>query len=494
VQQAVTDARGGLIGVVRVGLLTDAIDQAVRVRVEPADTTDPHLVFLCDAQGRLLSRVGAKDRLELSGDDLRFVPTDPPAQLTAALALRLLSRLAAGEEATDSDLVVAGHKYLATFRRLAETQDWIVGILVPEEHYTARLQAIRNRFLALYLAVAFLALATGFVATRAVRRGLGRVQESATRMLAFDFRPETPVATFPDVEVVLDGLERAKTAMRALSKYTPLDLVRELVRSNVEPRLGGRLAEVTVMFSDIQGFTNLAERVTPDELAELLGAYLEAMTEAIRATGGVIDKFIGDAVMALWNAPGSVADHPRQACRAVLACVSATRALYASPRWRGLPPLVTRFGVHTDQVLVGHFGAPQRMNYTALGDGVNLASRLEALGKQYGVVALVSEAVAHGLERDFALRRLDKVAVKGKSKAVVVYELLGSADARTQTVAAYEGALEDYFARRFDEAIARLEPQAGTDPPSGVLLARCRQLRESPPTPEWDGVFVATSK
>ncbi len=205
---------------------------------------------------------------------------------------------------------------------------------------------------------------------------------------------------FRDVEiVVLDSSSSgAKTAMRALGKYAPLDLVKELARANVEPTLGGRPADVTVMFSDIEGFTSLAERAEPGELADRLGAYLEAMTGAIRSTGGTIDKFIGDAVMALWNAPSPVEHHPRQACRAVLACMNATRVLYASSRWSG-PPLVTRFGVNTDRVLVGHFGAPARFSYTALGDGVNLTARLEALCKQYGVTALVSEAVARGGRR-----------------------------------------------------------------------------------------------
>jgi adenylate cyclase len=220
------------------------------------------------------------------------------------------------------------------------------------------------------------------------------------------------------------------------------------------------------------------------------------MTGAIQSTGGTIDKFIGDAVMALWNAPGAVPDHPRQACLAVLACKRATRALYASARWRGRPPLVTRFGVHTDRVLVGNFGAPERMSYTALGDGVNLASRLEALGKQYGVTALVSEAVASAAGGGILFRRIDKVAVKGKSAAVVVYEMIDPEEepARAATLASYEAALDDYFARRFEAAALRLAPQAETDAPSRLLLERCRRLASEPPSESWDGVYTATSK
>ena len=158
--------------------------------------------------------------------------------------------------------------------------------------------------------------------------------------------------------------------------------VRELVHANREPRLGGSPADVTVMFSDIRGFTGLAERASPDELAELLGAYLEAMTAAIAGTGGTIDKFIGDAVMALWNVPSPLEGHARRACQRRPGVPARDGgALRVGAVAGDAAALVTRFGLHTARVLAGHFGAPERMSYTVLGDGMNLASRLEALGQ-----------------------------------------------------------------------------------------------------------------
>ena len=229
---------------------------------------------------------------------------------------------------------------------------------------------------------------------------------------------------------MLGSLEQAKTALRGLGKYAPLDLVRELYARNHEPALGGELRELSILFSDLEGFTSLSERLPPDELARALGLYLEAMTGAIRSCGGTIDKFIGDSVMALWNAPTRRPDHARLACQAILACREAAAALYRSAAWSGLPPLHTRFGVHRDVVMVGHFGSPERISYTALGDGVNLASRLEGLCKQYGVDAIVSQAVVDAAGPDFAFRRLDQVAVRGRREAVVVYELVGFAAAK----------------------------------------------------------------
>jgi adenylate cyclase len=200
-------------------------------------------------------------------------------------------------------------------------------------------------------------------------------------------------------------------------------------------------------------------------------------------------------VMVIWNAPSPRDGHATLACGAALACVESTDRLYASDAWKGLPPLVTRFGIHTDDVLVGNFGAPERFNFTALGDGVNLASRLESLCKQYGVTRTVSETVEAEARGTFAFRKLDRVAVKGKSRAVVIFELLGPlGGALGPEVAAYEAALDHYFARRFREAIAYLRPFVETDSPSKVLLERCESFLVSPPPPDWDGTWVARSK
>ncbi|MGH7298736.1 MAG: adenylate/guanylate cyclase domain-containing protein, partial [Polyangiaceae bacterium] len=200
--------------------------------------------------------------------------------------------------------------------------------------------------------------------------------------------------------------------------------------------------------------------------------------------------FIGDAVMAFWNAPRPAADHALRACRAVLACLRATRELYASPAWGGLKPLVTRYGLHTGRVLVGHFGAPDRFSYTALGDGVNLAARLEGLCKQYGLVTLASEAVVQAVGDAMSFRLVDQVAVKGKHQAVRVYELL---EGPRPELRAYEDAFQAYLARDFEGARARLSPLLD-DPPSRVLHARCEALLAHPPPPDWDGVYVAKSK
>jgi adenylate cyclase len=347
-----------------------------------------------------------------------------------------------------------------------------------------------------FAVVTALVLVVGGWVLGRVRRGFSRIEAITSRMRGFDFAPAEANAPFRDVGEVMDGLERAKTAMRALGKYVPVDLVRELYAANREPALGGELREMSILFTDIRGFTTVAEGVAPDVLAPALGRYLEAMIAGVHGTGGTIDKLIGDGVMAFWNAPARHADHAKRACSAVLACLEAIEKLFASPAWAGLPPFFTRFGLHADTVLVGHFGAPDRLSYTLMGDGVNLASRLEALGKQYGVATLVSEAIVGRVQGEFVFRYVDRVAVKGKTKGVKVYELLGRSgfDGPKLAVArTYERALESYFARDFARARELVAPQLG-DGPSATLSERCLHCEMNPPPPEWDGVFVATVK
>ncbi len=494
-QRTVEDAPGHFAGAVRAGLLAQTIDTLASRGIADGEPGDPRHVVLCDAKGRLVARLAPEDPLEPVDDTVRAVPRRMPPEVAGALATPELGSVTATAPRS-THLEIGGQRFLVAFRALASSPGWVVGVIAPEDFYTRDLLALRNRFLLAYLAITSVVLVVGWYVLRQVHGALGRILGATSRMRRFDFRA-TPVDTpFRDIAEVIDELERAKTAMRALTKYVPIDLVRDLHDANRDPVLGGRLVEVSVLFTDIADFTGLAERLAPDALAQALGLYLEAMSAAILATKGIVDKFIGDAVMALWNVPTAQADHARRACSAVLACMRATGELFESPAWEGQAPLVTRYGLHQATVLVGHFGAPERLNYTALGDGVNVAARLESLCKQYRVTVLVSETIVAHARDAFAFRLVDKVAVKGKVEALRVYELLGTLDEagpRRALAAKYEGALEAYFRRDFAGALAVAET-LGDDGPGQVLAERCRRMIEHPPPAEWNGVFVAATK
>ncbi len=494
VLKAVEDRDGVFLGVLRAAILGRALDALAAP--EPGA---PERTFLCDERGRLLTRFFETDILHEENGDLRVISTNAPPEVKAALARPELAEVRPGHLTSAGRFDLSGRAFVFGFQGLPRTQGWRLGMVVAEDALPglSDLRAEQRSLLWWALVLMALILAGGALVVRFVGRDLGGILVQTRRMGDFDFVATEPRAAFRDVDSVLSGLEQAKTALRALGKYVPMALVRELFKANREPALGGELRVLTMMFTDIESFTGYAERLSPDALADALGRYLEAMTVAVHGNGGTIDKYIGDAVMALWNAPSLSEGHESRACQAALDCLAATQALYASPAWGERPRFVTRFGIHTGEVMVGHFGAPDRLSYTALGDGVNLAARLEGLNKQYGTAILVSEVAWAAAKNTFAFRKLDRVAVKGKSQGVLVFELLGDAGAegpRITLARAYERAFDHYFARRFSDAIPILAAQAGADAPSAVLLARCREYLLTPPAAGWNGVYVARTK
>jgi adenylate cyclase len=436
IQKTVEDGAGQFLGVARVAVLTDELDRIVKLRVDDASPDDPHKIALLAATGKnnelhLVARLDPSDRVAALDGELRILSDRPPPEFAALLADPRIKALDPAHPEATFVLDVGGVPYSATLRGLpsapgAGTAGWMVAIVVPQAHYTRDLVGFKRNFFKIGVVMFLAVLVFGGFMLRTVQRGLGEIVETTAQMRQFDFAAADHASAFPEVDDVMKGLERAKTVVRAMGKYVPMDLVKRLYESNQEPALGGELCDVSIMFTDIEGFTTLSERLAPDELARRLGDYLEAMTVAIEKTEGTIDKYVGDAVMALWNAPSPVSSHGKAACRAALACMEATCALYASKAWAGLPPLTTRFGLHRARVMVGHFGAPTRISYTALGDGVNVAARLEPLCKQYGVTTLVSESIVEDAKDAFVFRRIDRVAVKGKSRGLDVYELLGA--------------------------------------------------------------------
>jgi adenylate cyclase len=496
VQKAIVDSSGRFLGVLRVAISTDELDAIVKSGVTGDDKPDPHQVFLCDDAGRMVTRLRPDDTLHPYPDvGYRFESREVPEPIAAALKLDALGKMNKTDHPTGQDsFYINGERYLVTFRSLQSTQDWIIGIVVPERAYLQGLLQSRTRLLGYALAVIVCILLGGIFTIRIVKRDLSTIERETGRMRNFEFDPSRAEPAIEDVHQVMDRLELAKTAMRSMSKYVPVALVRKLYAMRAEPVLSSELCDTSIMFTDIKDFTTISEQLTPDQLARALGRYLQAMTDAIQGRQGTIDKFIGDAVMTLWNVPVPVANHPQQACQAALDCKRSLEQLFASPEWKDLPRFDTRFGLHKDSVMVGHFGAPDRMSYTAMGDGVNVASRLEGLNKLYGTSILVSEVIQSEAGGAFAFRLIDIVAVKGRKKGLKIYELLGAAGTPlTGAIAGYEKAFEHYLRREFDAAISILESHAG-DAPGAALLERCREMKSNPPPPDWEGVHVAKTK
>ncbi len=424
----------------------------------------------------------------------------------ASMPVEIKTRTSAGPTPAGTQFVFTldGRRYLAGCRLLDIDQGltWIVGAVAPESDFTAVLA--RNRLATVLITLVALAagLAVSLVIARQITRPLSRLASEMEEIGKFRLLRRPRMKTiFKEVALMDESLLSMKGSLRSFSYYVPTDLVRTMLASGQEAALQGQTRELTVYFSDISGFTSLAEGVNPDQLVQHLARYLDEMTKIVAATGGTVDKFIGDAIMAFWGAPVNMPDHASRACCAAVMAQRklATMRLEAETPW--LAKLHARIGVATGEMLVGNIGSPERFNYTVMGDTVNLASRLESLNKVYGTSTLISESTFQCAQASIVARPIDIVLVKGKQRQVKVYEPLCLSDdpdpAPRSLESLFEEGLRSYLRRDFKRAGGCYEQALRVCPgdrPSTVLLERSRKYVLSPPGDEWDGVFAAGEK
>ena len=304
------------------------------------------------------------------------------------------------------------------------------------------------------------------------------------------------LAAFVLVAATVGGLAtegREKAKLRAVfSQYVAGPVVDRILADPARAKLGGERKELTVLFSDIRGFSLFSEGMAPEQLAAFLGEYLTPMTELVLASGGTLDKYIGDAVMAIWGAPVDVPDHPARACEVALKMQEVLVALNTGWAKAGKPAVAIGIGINTGAMAVGNMGSAARFDYTVLGDQVNLAARLEALTKEYGISILCGEATVKAAGDGFVFREIDLVRVKGRAGAVPVFELVGRKGAATIDPA-FTAALATYRARDFAAARAQFAAIEHDDV-AAVLAQRCAELAAAPPDADWDGVYEQRSK
>lgn len=319
-----------------------------------------------------------------------------------------------------------GKKYLARYQILPHTgrQNWLIGIVVPEDDFVSELrkEAVANMFIGLGILLLGI-LVVSHLVTRVIEP-LKKVVSETEKIKHFELDDETHIDShIKEVSLLAQAIQSMKNGLKSFKKYVPAALVRQLIEENQAAIIGGTKRPLTIFFSDIENFTALAEKMDPDELLQRLCEYFNAMTKIITEQQGTIDKFIGDSIMAFWGAPRSVDLPEEKAANAALLCIEEIEKLNF---------FKTRIGIHTGETIVGNVGSDERMNYTAIGDAVNLANRLESTNKVYGTKILVSEAVYEKIKDKFVLRRIDRVIVKGKSESHVIYELIGRRNSLTE--------------------------------------------------------------
>ena len=298
--------------------------------------------------------------------------------------------------------------------------------------------------------------------------------------------------------------EREKKKIKgAFSYYVNPSVVSEMLKNPDMLKLGGEKRIMTVLFSDIRGFTTISEGLDPEVLVHILNQYLTVMTDIVFKYNGLLDKYIGDAIMAVWGAPLSQPDHARLACVTAIEMMDELAKL--RDRWvkegENVPYLDIGIGINTGPMVVGNMGSESRFDYTVMGDAVNLGSRLEGANKQYGTNIILGEITYEQIKDLFFCRELDSVAVKGKAKPAKIYELLGRdgqvPEQTLQMARAFSQGLSAYKKRQWDQAhriFSAIVAEFPDDAPSRLYIERVAELEQNPPPDDWNGVYVMKTK
>jgi len=304
------------------------------------------------------------------------------------------------------------------------------------------------------------------------------------------------IITFGLITIINYLSERRHSRMvrTIFEHYLDHGVVDNLIANPDQVRLGGELRKCTVLFTDVANFTNTSEQLGPEQVVHFMNVYLNAMTDIIIEEGGFVDKFIGDEIIAIFGAPNILPDHAERACRATLRMREKVKELQPEFRESGCKSeIFARTGISTGDVVIGNMGSDTRMNYTAMGNTMNLGARIEGINKVYGTRTLVNETTAN--ESGMIFREIDTVQVKGKDRGERIFELIAEGEMSQKDIEAFRTALKHYRAKEWQQAseiFSRLA-EAG-DPPSQVFLKRCREYIDAPPPQEWNGIYIMQTK
>ena len=380
--------------------------------------------------------------------------------------------------------------------------DLRIGVIIPDNDIMGAVHRNNYIIIGFSLFMIMLAILLSLVLSRLIARPMHQLSADMKRIEQLDLGVSETIPTIiteiDDMQGSFDGM---KTGLQNFRRYVPADLVSQLVGQKQNASLGGECRQLTILFSDIANFTSISEHLAPEVLVQDLCEYFNVISRTILAERGTLDKYIGDSVMAFWGAPVEVDEHVYHACMAAVTAQDRLGSLFRQWESKGKTRFATRIGIHTAEVVVGNMGYEERLNYTVIGDGVNLASRLEGLNKFYGTSTLVSHTTQELVRDRFEFRRVDRVAVKGKTEGVDVFELLalkGDIPVNLRKLMdVYENGLAVYFERDWKFALQHfntvLKYRPG-DGPSQVLAARCRRFMVQSPPETWNLIWECHAK
>jgi adenylate cyclase len=416
--------RGKVPGVIAVDLKLDTFSEFVQAQRPGEHGT----VMIFDQAGSLIAHPDFAKFIEaaMTNPSLSQLPSiDEINSGLVATVLRQSHNLAHNEGIV-RDQEGQGYLFRLTKFALGEGYGASILLLAAQDDFVQNVRRLQftGLVLAIVVGTAFLPIVWMFGSR--MSHSLKRITAQALELQRMAEPSLAPVTShLREIHELGNTVNLAQRAIWSFAHFVPKEIVRGLMDNSISTTLGGAKQEITLVFTDVQGFTTIAEAADPDMLMRQTSRYFSVLTQAFLGEGGTVDKFIGDAVMVFWNAPNPQADHVARACRAALAAKAAGERLNAEFEAEGLKAFVTRFGIHVGEAVGGNVGSTERMNYTALGNTVNLAARLEGLNKQVGTTLLASEDVYLRVRDQFEFRAFDAVVAKGMTKETRIFELVG---------------------------------------------------------------------
>lgn len=400
-------------------------------------------------------------------------------------------------------------EYIALFKKIKNEgfTDWEYFMITPIDNFIGGVKITQRNSLLICLAILTLSILIIALLAKRIAMPIRNLSLQADRITNFDLSAIGEVKSgIKEIQKLQNSITRMRKSLASFARFVPSNLVKKLLDKGTEVKIGGSKRNITIFFSDIVNFSSISELYSAEKMIVQLSEYFEEMTEILNQNNGTVDKYIGDAIMAFWGAPQHDTNHSLHCCVSALLCQRRLLDLNRKWSYEKKPEFLMRIGIHTGEAIVGNIGSSERMNYTILGDSVNLTSRFVSINRVYGTNIIVSDTTVKSLQDNAIVRPLDIVAVKGKIEGVPVYELVALKNADPLVLPSndqikfceeFTKGFRYYLEKRWDEAITifnNLQLIFGKDEPCGMYIKRCEEFKKSPPPSNWDGVYHLKSK
>lgn len=389
-------------------------------------------------------------------------------------------------------------RYFAFYKDISiiTGNNWVIAIVFPLDDIMGPLSVILKTSFLVVLLTLLIGISFAWIISGTMSRPIVKLARDAMTIKSLDFSTFAQMKTnIKEIHEMQDAFSSMNQSLQSFVRYVPFNLVKNLLATGGIAHVGGDSRKITALFTDIQGFTSLSEKMPSDDLMGYLSEYFEAMSKVIIQYSGTIDKYIGDAIMAFWGAPLDDSLHAFHACQCALEMRVSLENLNKYLKEQGMPEITIRIGINTGFAVVGNVGSNDRLSYTAIGDSINVGSRLQDLNKLYKSEILVSGATYELVKHFFHFRLLDHVAVRGKKDGIYVYQMLLPRDSLVNVLDSYnnefKGAFDNYQNGKWDVAIHLFQKMTFFYPDDvliKVLLERCIYFKNNPPE-DWHGIW-----